>query len=377
MAAPPRFRVPLARPSITEAERTAVLEALSSGWLAHGPFNRRFEEAVARRLGVAHAVSLNSGTSALYLALVAKGIRGEVIVPSFTFVASANAIEAAGATPVFAEVDPETGCLDPADAAARMTSRTEAIMPVHFAGQTAEMGPIMDLAASKGLAVIEDSAETLGGTCDGREAGSFGIGCFSFFPTKNATTGEGGMLTTNDDEVAAVVRSLAGHGIPSTTEERLKAARPWHRAATRAGWNFRMSNVLAAIGAVQVDRLDAMNERRRAIARIYDEGLAGADGIATPVEKPGRRHVYQMYVIRCLDPDRRDALVHAIRARGVEASVHFDPPVHLQPYYVERRGGRRGLLPVTERLAESVITLPIHPGMTDADAAFVVEAVCA
>jgi dTDP-4-amino-4,6-dideoxygalactose transaminase len=183
------------------------------------------------------------------------------------------------------------------------------------------------------------------------------------------------MLTTDDRAIADAVRSMAGHGIPTTTEDRVKKARPWHRAATHAGYNMRMSNLLAAIGAAQIDRLDEMNDRRRSIARIYDAGLADLDGVATPVEKAGRRHVYQMYVIRCLEIARRDALVHALRVRGVEASVHFDPPVHLQPYYAEKRGGRPGLLPATERLAASVITLPIYPGMTDADAAFVVEAV--
>ncbi len=312
-------------------------------------------------MGVGHAISMNSGTSALYLALLGLRIRGEVIMPSFTFVATANAAVAAGATPVFVDIRYDTCNIDPAAIEAALTPRTEAIMPVHYGGQSADMQAIMGTARARGLAVIEDSAETIGGEYQGKKAGTFGIGCFSFYPTKNMTTGEGGMITTDDDALAGRLRAYVSHGIPSTSADRQKADKPWLRAAVQPGFNLRLSNIHAALGVGQLARLDAMNVRRREHAAWYTTRLRARPELDLPVEAPGCRHVYQMYTVKLKGRDR-DTFLARLRARGVGASVHFDPPVHRQPMYAGWE--RRFALPVTERVAASIVTLPLFPGMT-------------
>jgi perosamine synthetase len=358
--------VPLGRPSIGPAEIKAVTEALTSGWLAHGEYNHRFEHAFAKLIGVPHAISLNSCTSALEIALAVAGIKGEVIIPSFTWVATANVCVLQGATPVFCEVDAASRNVTAATIAAHITPRTEAVIVVHYAGQPCAMDEIVALCERHRLLLIEDSAETLGATWKGRQAGSFGMGCYSFFPTKNVTTGEGGMLTCRDDAFAAKARALIAHGVSSSTFEREKVQRPWLRAASMPGHNYRMSNILAALGEVQLARLDEMNAARARIAERYTAGLAPlANTIEPPVVTPGATHSWQMYTV--LAPEaRRDRMVLGLRGEGVGASVHFDPPAHLQPAYLER-GCREGMLPVTEMLARRLITLPIFPDMTDED----------
>ena len=363
--------VPLCLPDIGEAERQAVLEVLGSGWLAHGPYNKRFEADFAARLGVRHAVTMNSCTAALHLAVAASGIDGEVIVPSFTFVASANAVVTAGATPVFADIDPRTFTLDPASVARAITPRTRALMVVHYAGQMADMTALAALAAEHKLLLIEDSAETIGGTWEGKPTGAFGVGCFSFFPTKNITTGEGGMLTTDDDALAARVRALVGHGITSTTYEREEKELPWFRSATYAGYNFRMSNILAAVGYHQLRRLDAMNAARRRLAAVYDRELSAIPGLTVPYVDPRAHHVYQMYVVLLEKAERRNALVKSLNERGIGASVHFFPPAHEQICY---RGRGPFRLPVTEDVSRRCVTLPIFPTMTDAQQSLVIDA---
>jgi len=355
--------VPLCRPSISEAEIAAVTEALRSGWMAHGDFNHKFEHAFCKYLDVKQAVSMNSCTSALEAALAVAGVRGEVIIPSMTWVATANAVVATGGTPVFAEVDPLTRNLTADLIAARLTPRTEAVIVVHFGGQPCPMDAIVELCQRKSLLLIEDSAETLGATWRGKQAGSFAIGCFSFFPTKNITTGEGGMLTCNDAEFARKVRAICAHGVSSTTLEREKQKRPWLRAAEMVGHNYRLSNVLAAIGYHQMQRLDEMNARRMELARRYDAAIAGLGNvIEAPRITPGATHVYQMYTVT-VPAAARDNIVNGMKADGIGASVHFDPPVHLQPYYQTHWHGCEGMLPATELLSRRLITLPMYPDM--------------
>ena len=288
------MQVPLCVPDITEEDLARVDEVLRSGWLTHGSHTREFETAFARYLGVEHAVSMNSCASALYLAVLSLGIRGEIVMPSFTFVATANAAVAAGAKPVFADVEYDTCNADPAAVEAAITPRTEAIMPVHYAGQACDMDRLAEIARRHKLALIEDSAETTGGEFRGRKAGSFGIGCFSFYPTKNMTTGEGGMLTTNDARLAESVRTYVGHGIASSTFAREKKERPWLRAATLPGYNFRLTNFQAALGLGQLGRLDAMNARRREHANWFTEHLRDVEGLDLPVESEDALHVYQI-----------------------------------------------------------------------------------
>jgi perosamine synthetase len=358
--------IPLSRPLIDDQEINAVIEVLKSGWYAHGPKNHEFEAAFAEYIGVDHAISVNSCASALHLAILAQEITGEIILPSFTYVASANAVITAGATPIFADIDIRTGNIDPDHIEALITPNTEAIMPVHYAGQACNMDRIMDIAARHGLAIIEDSAETVGGTYKGKKAGSFETGCFSFFPTKNVTTGEGGMLTTNDEILAQKARAIAAHGISSSTFARQKKERPWLRAATFAGYNFRMSNILAALGVEQMKKLEGMNAARRSHAAYLNERLSDLDGIITPHEDQDCRHVYQMYTVRT-NGISRDRFLMRLRDQGIEASVHFDPPVHLQPYYEELTASTPLHLPRTEELSATIVTLPMYPHITKAE----------
>ncbi len=355
--------IPLCRPSISEQAISEVVAVLRSGWLAHGEYNHKFEELFAQTIGVPHAISMNSCTSALEVALEVAGIRGEVVCPSFTWVATANSILNVGATPVFCEVDQATRNVTAELLADKITPRTEALMPVHFGGQPCDMTAIRELCDRRGLFLIEDTAETLGATWEGTQAGAFGVGCFSFFPTKNITTGEGGMLTCRDDDYAARVRARIAHGVTSTTLAREKAERPWLRAAAVPGHNFRMPNPLAALGWKQLQRLEEMNNRRQALAAAYDRALADlAPRVRTPDVAARATHVYQLYTL-VVEQSLRDRLVNHLRKLGIGASVHFDPPVHLQPAYLEAHGGP-GSLPITEELARTILTLPMYPDMT-------------
>lgn len=361
-----KITVPLCRPSIGSDEIETVVNVLRSGWLAHGKYNYKFEKAFAHLIGVPHAISMNSCTSALEIALKIAEIKGEVILPSFTWVATANAVIMAGATPVFCEVDRATRNVTAETIAPLITSRTEALIVVHYGGQPCQMDNIVKLCEEQGLLLVEDSAETLGATWKGIKAGSFGIGCFSFFPTKNITTGEGGMLTCKDSRFAEKARALIAHGISSTTFAREKQDKPWLRAAEMAGHNYRMPNPLAALGYQQLQRLEEFNKKRQMLASIYDKELACfSPVIKTPLVKQGATHVYQMYTIEVTDGSR-DRLANSLRNQGVGVSVHFDPPVHLQPFYLER-GTRKGMLPVTEKLASELITLPLYPDMSTKD----------
>lgn len=355
-------KIPLCVPYLNKKELEAIKRVFDSGWLAHGPKNKEFEEKFAKYIGVKHAVTLNSCTSALQLALEALDIKGEVILPSFTFVASANSVVKAGAKPVFVDVDYDTCNIDPLKIEEKITKRTQAIMPVHFAGQSCQMDKIMKIARKYKLKVIEDSAETIGGTFKNKKTGSFGdIGCFSFFPTKNLTTGEGGMITTNNPKLAKKIRALSGHGISKTTAQRQKQKQSWYRAAVMAGYNFRMSNILATIGVEQMKKLNKMNALRRKHTVYLNKHLKKIENIEIPVQAKNCKHVYQMYTIK-LKKDNRDKFVSKLKQKGIEASVHFDPPVHLQPFY--KKNYKNIKLPVTERVAKSIVTLPMYPQLS-------------
>jgi len=366
--------IPLCIPFTGEEEKKAVSEVIDSGWYAHGPKNRELEEDFAKYLGVNHALSMNSCTSCIHLAIEGLGITGEVILPSFTFVASANAVITGGAEPVFADIEEDTCCIDPEAIKRLIGPNTEAIMPVHYGGQSADMHAIMKIAEKHDLLVIEDSAETIGGEHHGQKAGTFGVGCFSFYPTKNMTTGEGGILTTNDHELAKKVKALLAHGIDKTTYERENKEKSWYRSASYVGYNFRMSNILAAIGVEQLKKLEKMNNRRRQLAWELSEALSEVSELSLPVERKENRHVYQMYTVRVRGGVDRDDFVKTLNDRGVGASVHFYPPVHLMPpYQVDRY--RKGNLSVTEEVMGEIVTLPMYPQMESEDLNYMVDAI--
>ena len=367
------MRVPLCIPNIGKEEEKAVIEVLKSKWLVHGPKNDEFEKMLADCVGVKYAASVNSCASALFLALKALGVKGEVILPSFTFAASANVIEQAGCKPVFADIDGKTLNIDPKRMEKAITRKTVAVMPVHVGGLPADMKIIMKIAKRHKLAVIEDSAETIGGEAYGKTAGSFGIGCFSFFPTKNITTGEGGMLTTNEEKIFSLAKIWAAHGISKSTHGREKAG-GGARSAVVPGYNMRLSNLLAAIGVEQMKKLKKMNEARRKNAKYLSRGLKSLP-ITLPYEPKGFKHVYQMYIIQ-VAPEKRDALLSHLKSREIGATVFSDPPVHLQDYYARKYGRLyKGRLPVTEKAAKSNIILPMYPSMGKKEMDWVIKSV--
>jgi len=347
--------IPLSKPDLGLAEAQSVLEVMNSGQLAHGDKNKEFEQLFAQKIGVKHAVSMNSCASALQIALEVNNIRGGVIVPSFTFTASGNAILRAGASIEFAEINRNDCMIDPEKLV--VTPNTEALMVVHYGGLCADMNPIIAFCEKHGLLLIEDSAECIGGTYHERMAGSFGIGCFSFFPTKNMTTGEGGMLTTNDEAIAEKARRIISHG---TSRDKF----PWNRVATEVGVNYRMSNIHAAIGVEQLKRLDEMNQTRRCKAIQYIKRLEPVlNRIFTPIgDRPNRKHVYQMFNILVSEGMPRNEIVFKLNEMGIGASVHFDPPMHRQPAF------RQDIyLPETDWVSNHILSLPMFTRLSRHD----------
>lgn len=356
------LEVPLCKPDVGKLELDAIQAVFETGQLSHGPKVRAFEAEFEDLVGGGHAVALNSCTSGLYLACLwvreHRG-KGEIVLPSFTFVASANAVCCAGMEPRFADVEWESGNVSAATLEPAINERTRAIMPVHYAGRPCPMREITALAAARDLIVIEDCAECLGAEVGGRSVGSFGIGVFSFYSTKNITTGEGGMLTTDNAEIADWVRLRIAHGVRKGSYSRDGIAQKWYRNAVVPGQNFRLSNFQAAMGLVQLQRLEEMRERRHQVASQYCAGLAGCEGIELPIIPDKTQHSWQMFTIR-VSPAQRDSLVLALNEQGIGASVHFDPPVHLQSAYAVDEFH----LPTTERLAQASITLPISSVQT-------------
>ena len=369
-------KIPLGKPSIGSEEIRAVEKVLRSGWLVEGPNVKEFEKRMAEYVGTRYAVALNSCTSALQLSLSAIGIGpgDEVIVPSFTFPATANSVICAGGKPVFTDVDEVYHNMDPQKIEEKVTEKTKAIMPVHYAGHPADMDPIMKVAAKHGLEVIEDAAEALGAEYKGRKVGSIGIGCFSFYPTKNITTAEGGMITTDDERVDRIARMMRGHGVFKGTWSREREKKPWERIQMELGYNFRMTDIQGAIGLVQLNKLEEMNGKRISHACYLDEQIRGIKGIKLPTVMEGCKHVYQMYNPTVVSEKVRNRIVESLREKGIGASVHFAPPTHLMPYYVEKYGYKEGMLPVTEKTSKTIFTLPMFPDLTKEELQFMVEA---
>lgn len=354
-SAPPLERVQAVRVELGSEEQAAVQDVLASGRVVQGEQVSAFEAEFGALVNGRPCVAVNSGTSALHLGLIAAGIGpgDEVIVPSFTFAATANAVVRAGATPVFADIEPATFGLDPTAVEEAVTSRTRAIMPVHLYGHPAEMTGLRSIADAHGLLLLEDACQAHAASWQGVPAGALGdLAAFSFYATKNMTTGEGGMVVCRDEEMARRIRLLRNQGMEAKYRNEV------------AGLNNRMTDIAAAIGRVQLRRLPTWNERRRSIAARYDEGL---DGVTTPPVTGGAHHVYHQYTVRT--PDRDRLLAH-LDERGIDAAVYYPVPVHRLPAYALTLD-----LPETERASREAISLPVRPGLTDGEVARVIEAV--
>jgi perosamine synthetase len=364
----PRAPIPVAETLLDGNERRYVLECIDGNWISSaGPFVRRFERAFAERVGCRHAVACSSGTAALHLALAAAGVGpgDEVVVPAFTMISTVNAVVYLGATPVLVDSEPDTGNLDPALIGAALTPRTRAILPVHIYGHPVEIEPIRELATERQLLVIEDAAEAHGASLNGEPVGSLGdVAAFSFYANKVITTGEGGMVTTDDEGLAHRARELRDIGFGSERHF-------WHRSVA---YNYRMSNLQAAVGLAQTERLDELAERRRDNRRRYSERLANVPGLALPIERPGARSVFWMYALRVEEAfgRSRDELRRHLAAAGVETRSFF-VPMHAQPAHAARFAGRR--YPVAEELGRTGLYLPSGPALTDDEIEYIAGAI--
>jgi perosamine synthetase len=353
----------IARPMIEDEEKAAVMAVLESGQLVQGSVVAELEEKFAEYCGVKHAIATSNGTTALHVAILAHeiGPGDEVITTPFTFIASANSMIYAGAKPVFVDIEPDSFNIDPEQIEAAITPRTKAIMPIHLYGNPAKMSQIMEIAERHGLAIIEDAAQAHGAEENGKRAGSWGTGCFSFYGTKNMTTGEGGMITTNDDCIADRARLIRSHGMRK---------RYYHEML---GYNFRMTNILAAIGVAQLAKLERFNEQRIANAEYLSEHLPH-DIVDVPQVRPGTHHVFHQYTVRIRPPLDRDVAREKLAAAGVGTEVYYPVPVHKQQLYIELGYGDQSF-PESERASKEVMSLPVHPGLSQEDLETIVRAV--
>jgi len=356
------MHIPIAQPSLGNEENEAVLAVLASGMIAQGPVTAAFEDEFAAYCGVPHAVAVNNGTAALHAALLAAGVGpgDEVIVPAFTFFATASSVSMCGARPVFADVEPATATIDPADILKRVTKKTKAVIGVHLYGQPCDAGAVRDVCDDKGLVFIEDAAQAHGAEYRGKKTGSLGdLACFSFYATKNLATGEGGMVTTASDEYDARLRRIINHG---QSEKYLH---------TELGYNYRMTDINAAIGRVQLAKLGGFNRRRQENAAYYGTHIT-APGLVLPAVAPGRTHVWHQYSLRVTErfPLPRDEFMAHLREHGIGCAVHYPIALSRQPFYAGA-----AIYPVAESLAASVLSIPVHPNVTDSGRAYVADTI--
>jgi perosamine synthetase len=371
--------LPYGRQSVEEADIRAVVEVLRSDWLTTGPKVAEFEEAFAARVGAAHAVSFSSGTAALHAAAFAAGLKSgdEAITTPMTFAATANCVLYQGATPVFADVSRDTLNLNPEEVEKKISPKTRAIFPVDYAGHPAELTPILEIARERGLIVIEDACHALGAEYAGRRVGGIAdMTVFSFHPVKHITTGEGGMVVTNNPQFAETLRRFRNHGISSDARQRQSAGQ-WHYEMVLLGFNYRLPDIVCALGIQQLKRLDANLARRREIAALYTAAFREIPGVIPPPVRPEANPAWHLYPIR-LDLEKltvdRAQIFRALRAENIGVNVHYIP-VHYHPYYRDRFRYKGGEFPVAEDAYQRLISLPMFHSMSDGDAEDVICAV--
>jgi dTDP-4-amino-4,6-dideoxygalactose transaminase len=371
--------LPFSPPYITEEEIESVVDTLRSDWLTTGPKTKKFETAFAEFVDAPAALALHSCTGGLHVAMAALGIGegDEVITTPTTFICSANMIELVGATPVLADIEADTLCIDPAEIEKRITPRTKAIMPVHFAGHPAEMRPILELAKKHNLAVVEDAAHSTMASYEGQKIGTLSdYTAFSFYATKNMTTGEGGMLTGTPERIADA-RLWSLHGMNRDAWKRYSNEGSWYYEVVVPGFKYNMTDIQAALGLVQMKRLGDFQKRRQEVVAKYNAAFAQMDAVEIPACRSNVEHAWHLYVLRLnldmLSIDRA-AFIDALKARQIGTSVHFIP-VHLHPYYRDSYGWQPEDYPVAFREYKRAISLPLHPRLSDADIDDVVNAV--
>jgi perosamine synthetase len=350
--------------SIDNESMVAVQEVLKSGQLAQGPRVEEFEKAFAGYIGTKYAVAVNSGTAALHIALLASGIGpgDEIVTTPFSFIATANCCLFCGAVPVFADIDEKTFNISPREIEKKISAKTKAVIIVDLYGQCCDMDEIAGLCDSRNLLLIEDACQAHGAAYKGRKAGSFGTGCFSFYPTKNMTTGEGGMITTDNEEIAAKAKVIRQHG---------QVQKYIHEVL---GYNFRMTDISAALGICQLKKLDARNCLRMENAAFLSEQISGIKGLIPPFIAPDRNHVFHQYTIRVTSDYKcsREELQRKLGEKGIGSGIHYPVPIHEQPLY--KNLGYKDSFPVSERASEEVLSLPVHPGLSQSDLKTIVEA---
>lgn len=352
------MNIGIASPSMGEAEKRAVLAVMDSGHLVQGKVTEAFEQEFAGYHGAKHGIAVNNGTTALIAALMAHeiGPGDEVIIPSFSFFATASAVLFVGATPVFADIDPQTFCLSPEAAEAAITPRTAVIMPVHLFGLPADMPRFTQLAEQYGILLLEDAAQAHGAAVDGRHTGTWGTASFSFYPSKNMTTGEGGMLLTNDEQIATKLRVIRNQGMSKQYRHEL------------VGFNFRLTDLASAIGRVQLQQLPEWTRQRQSNARELSSRLTS---VVTPCEPAGYEHVYHQYTVRAPANRDRDDAVRRLNERGIGARVYYPTAIHQQPIMQELGYGNADL-PETARATQTVFSLPVHPHLSQDERDYIV-----
>ena len=358
-------KIPYAQPYITNEDVEAVTLAVKEKRLSQGVYVERFEKEFANHLGCKQAIATTNGTAALHLAVASLGIKpgDEVIVPSFTFIATANVALYMGAKPIFAEIDPKTYNIDPAGIEKAVSAKTKAIIVVHYGGQTADMDPILEIANKHGLRVIEDAAQAHGALYKTKKAGTMAdIGIFSFYPNKNMTTGEGGMLVTNDENLAERARLLRNQGQDSR----------YHHIIL--GYNYKMTDIQAALGISQLKRLSWVVTKKKEIAKHYEDLLKGVENVTPPFVTPGCVHGYMFYTVS-VSKGFRDKVAQHLGEVGIETAIAFSTPVHLQPFYIDLYGYKEGYLPVTEECSKRVLSLPMYIQIKREDQEFIVESI--
>jgi dTDP-4-amino-4,6-dideoxygalactose transaminase len=372
--------LPFHRADIGDEEIEAVVAVLRSGWLTSGPRVKEFESAFAAYIGVEHAVAVNSATAALHLGLEAIGVGpgDEVVVPTMTFAASAEVVRYLGARPVLVDCDSRTLTVRASDIEPAITPRTKAIMPVHYGGYVCDLDPILELASAHGVKTLEDAAHALPASYKGRRVGGIGdLTAFSFYATKTLTTGEGGMLTTSDVAYADRARIMSLHGISRHAWNRYAAEGSWRYDILEAGFKYNLTDIAAALGLVQLRRVEAMREGRARVVAAYDAAFSGIPEIRTPARDEWVEHAWHLYPIRLQLPRLtigRDTFIEALKGKGIGTSVHFIP-LHLHPYYQANFGYRPDDFPNALAAFEELVSLPVYPNMSAEEVDRVAQAV--